>query len=176
MNKTFVWDPLVRIFHWSLVSAFAANALVIDPESSLHHWIGYFVVSLIAIRVVWGFVGSRYARFSSFPPDMNGSVEQLSNMVSGRVERHVGHTPLGALMIYNLIVTMLVIGFSGYLMTTDALWGVKWPQEIHEISVTWAEFSVVLHIAAVLFESHRTKVNLLIAMITGYKKLPVESD
>jgi cytochrome b len=93
-------------------------------------------------------------------------------MATGRTKIHVGHTPLGALMIYNLLGTLAIIGASGYLMTTDMFWGVEWPEEVHELSVAWAEFSVVLHIAAVLFESRRTKVNLPRAMMTGVKTVP----
>ena len=93
-------------------------------------------------------------------------------MASGRRRIHLGHTPLGALMIYNLILSVAVICISGYLMTTDMFWGVEWPEEVHEAAVTWVEISVVLHVAAVVIESIRTKVNLPRAMVTGYKKLP----
>lgn len=172
MQNIKVWDPAVRLFHWSLVIAFTANALILDDDSKLHQYVGYVVVGLIAFRVLWGFVGTQYARFSSFPPSVAGSTEQLSDMATGRTKIHVGHTPLGALMIYNLLATLAIIGASGYLMTTDMFWGVEWPEEVHELSVAWAEFSVVLHIAAVLFESHRTKVNLPRAMMTGVKTVP----
>ena len=93
-------------------------------------------------------------------------------MLTGRTSLHIGHTPLGALMIYNLILALLIIGLSGYLMTTDMFWGVEWPEELHEAAVAWAEISVVLHIAAVLVESMRTRVNLPRAMVTGYKDIP----
>lgn len=172
MQNIKVWDPAVRLFHWSLVIAFTANALILDDDSKLHQYVGYVVVGLITFRVLWGFVGTQYARFSSFPPSVAGSTEQLSDMATGRTKIHVGHTPLGALMIYNLLATLAIIGASGYLMTTDMFWGVEWPEEVHELSVAWAEFSVVLHIAAVLFESHRTKVNLPRAMMTGVKTVP----
>jgi cytochrome b len=165
-----IWDPLVRIFHWTLVGCFAANALFVDDESKLHIWIGYVVLSLVAFRVLWGFVGSRYARFTSFPPSVSHSLEQANEMITGDVKVHKGHTPLGALMIYNLIVTLSVIGASGYLMTTDMFWGVEWPEELHEIAVIWAEVSVVLHIAAVFLESYRTGISLPRAMVSGYKK------
>lgn len=172
MQNIKVWDPAVRLFHWSLVIAFTANALILDDDSKLHQYVGYVVVGLVTFRVLWGFVGTQYARFSSFPPSVAGSTEQLSDMATGRTKIHVGHTPLGALMIYNLLATLAIIGASGYLMTTDMFWGVEWPEEVHELSVAWAEFSVVLHIAAVLFESHRTKVNLPRAMMTGVKTVP----
>ena len=167
-----VWDPFVRVFHWSLLILMSANAFVIDDESKIHRWVGYTVAGLVAARIIWGFVGSRYARFSSFPPSAGQAVEQLADIVSGRRRIHLGHTPLGALMIYNLLLTVAVICVSGYLMTTDMFWGVEWPEEVHEAAVTWVKISVVLHVAAVLFESIRTKVNLPRAMVTGYKRLP----
>jgi cytochrome b len=167
-----VWDPFVRVFHWSLLILMSANAFVLDDESKYHRWVGYTVAGLLVARIVWGFVGPRYARFSSFPPSARRSLEQLTDLVSGRRRIHLGHTPLGALMIYNLILSVAVICISGYLMTTDMFWGVEWPEEVHEAAVTWVKISVVLHVAAVVFESIRTKVNLPRAMVTGYKKLP----
>lgn len=172
MTRTRVWDPAVRLFHWALVAGFATNALILDPETNLHQWIGYGVVGLVAFRILWGLVGSRYARFSSFPPSLSGAVGQMTDIATHRTHPHVGHSPLGALMIYNLILTLLAIGATGYLMTTDMFWGLEWPEELHEAFVTWAELSVVAHIAAVLFESRRTRVKLARAMITGYKDLP----
>lgn len=172
MTATKVWDPFVRVFHWSLALLMIANAFVIDDEAKLHHWVGYTVVGLVLARILWGFIGTRYARFSSFPPSAKASVEQLTDIASNRKTIHLGHTPLGALMIYNLLAAVLVICVSGYLMTTDMFWGVEWPDELHQIAVTWVEISVVAHVAAVLFESLRTKVNLPRAMITGYKRVP----
>jgi cytochrome b len=167
-----VWDPFVRVFHWSLLVLISANAFVIDDESKYHRWVGYTVAGLLVARIAWGFIGTRYARFASFPPSARQSLEQLTDMASGRRRIHLGHTPLGALMIYNLILTVAVICLSGYLMTTDMFWGVEWPEEVHEAAVTWVKISVALHVAAVLFESYRTKVNLPRAMVTGYKKFP----
>ncbi|MCB1969583.1 MAG: cytochrome b/b6 domain-containing protein [Geminicoccaceae bacterium] len=176
MRKLRVWDPFVRIFHWSLVAMFTANAMFTDGEHHLHRWIGYGVVALVIARVLWGFAGTAYARFSNFPPSISGAIGQLCDMFTGRTPLHEGHTPLGAWMIYNLLLTMLVIGLSGYLMTTDMFWGVEWPEEVHEAAVTWAEICVVLHIAAVAFESFRTHINLPRAMITGYKHIPENGD
>jgi len=172
MKTVRVWDPFVRIFHWSLVLSLTINAFFNKGDSTAHHWIGYFVATLILARVAWGFIGSNYARFSSFPPSIVGSLEQASDISVGRKTAHIGHTPLGALMIYNLISTVFVICLSGYLMTTDAFWGTDWIEELHRGAVTWAEFSAAIHIGAVFVESFRTKVNLPRAMITGYKNLP----
>lgn len=167
-----VWDPAVRVFHWALVAGFALNALVLDPESTAHERIGYAVVALVALRLVWGMVGTRYARFASFPPSLRAAAGQLREMLSGARHVHLGHTPLGALMIYNLLAVMVVIGATGWLMTTDAFWGADWVEEAHEAAVTWAEISILLHVLAVLWESRRTGVNLPRAMMTGVKRVP----
>ncbi len=173
--KITVWDPLVRIFHWSLAGLFLTNALLDDPETALHRQIGYAVLALVVFRLVWGFVGPRHARFADFPPDTAGALGQLRDMATGRRHAHVGHSPLGALMIYNLLATLLVVCGSGWLMTTDTYWGVKWVGELHELAVNWAEFSVILHITAVFLESLRLNVNLPASMISGTKTLPPET-
>jgi cytochrome b len=167
-----VWDLFVRFFHWSLVLALLADAFLINGATALHHVIGYYALALVFARIVWGFAGSRYARFRTFPPSLSASFDQLLDIAVDRRIIHVGHTPLGALMIYNLLLTVIVIGTSGYLMTTDAFWGAEWPEVLHKASIIWAEICAAIHIIAVIYESHRTKVNLPRAMITGYKDLP----
>jgi cytochrome b len=174
MERIKVWDPFVRTFHWSLVALFAANALFVDKDSHLHIRIGYAIAALVLARVVWGLAGKGFARFGSFPPSLSGAMEQLTEIATGRRRVHLGHTPLGAWMIYNLLLAILLICLSGWLMTTDRFWGVEWPEHLHEFAVTWAEVSVVAHIAAVLFETRRTRVNLPRAMVTGYKEIPSE--
>lgn len=172
MIRHAIWDPFVRVFHWSLVAAFTANALFTDDESKLHEWVGYVVVALVVLRLIWGFIGPYHARFSNFAPTPAAALGQMQDIATGRKKVHLGHTPLGALMILNLLVSMLAIGATGYMMTTNAYWGVEWVKEAHEVFVTWAEISIVLHIAAVVFESLRTGVNLPRAMVTGVKSVP----
>jgi cytochrome b len=172
MQRIKVWDIFVSAFHWSLVLAFAANALFIDPDSDLHQWVGYGVVALLSFRILWGFIGSHYALFSSFPPSISGCLQQLTDIATGRHRLHLGHTPLGAIMIYNLFLSLAMIGLTGFLMTTNMFWGSEWTEELHEIAVRWTEISVVFHIAAVIYESKRSKVNLPKAMVTGYKDIP----
>ena len=171
-RRIFVWDPAVRLFHWALVAGFLANAFLTDPEHDLHEIVGLTVLGLVAARLVWGLVGTRHARFSDFPPDPGAAIGQLREMATGRRRFHAGHSPLGALMIYNLLATLVGIGISGYMMTTISFFGVEWVEELHEALVSWAEVSVVLHIAAVIFESRRLGVNLPKSMLTGYKTLP----
>ncbi len=174
-SKIRVWDPFVRVFHWSVVAGFTANALFTNAEKSLHHNIGLAVLGLVVLRLVWGLVGPRHARFSDFPPDPGAAMDQMREMVSGRRNIHLGHSPLGALMIYNLLLTLIAIGVTGYMQTTVAWFGIDWVKEVHEALVTWAEISVVLHILAVFTESRRLGVNLPRSMLTGYKSLPDQS-
>lgn len=167
-----IWDPFVRLFHWSVAAGFLANALFIDEDSALHEWIGYAVLALVGLRILWGLIGPKSARFSSFFPTKTSVMEQLSDLATRRRKAHLGHTPLGALMIFNLLFSLLAIGLSGWLMTTNTFWGVEWVEDAHEAFVTWAEISLVLHVAAVVWESWRTGVNLPQAMITGTKRVP----
>ena len=171
--KTFkTWDPLIRIFHWSLVGAFTANALILDDDGKAHQWVGYAVVALVLLRLRWGVIGPHTARFASFTPQVSEVFEQMSDMATRRKRAHLGHSPLGALMIFNLLAAMLVIGLSGYMMTTNVFFGVEWVEELHEVVVFWTEISVVAHVAAVVLESRRTGVNLQRAMVTGVKSVP----
>lgn len=172
MTEYRIWDPLVRVFHWSLVAGFTANALVIDDDSKLHEWVGYAVVALVLVRILWGLVGPRSARFASFWPTGQAVIDQITDIATRRNRTHLGHTPLGALMILNLLATMLAIGLTGYMMTTNAFWGVDWVEEVHEALVNWAWISVALHVGAVIWESRRTGVNLPRAMVTGRKQVP----
>lgn len=176
MRRIKVWDPAIRIFHWTLVSAFALNAVIDDPESKFHRRVGYVVAALVLFRLVWGLIGSRHARFADFPPDPRAALGQLEEMATGRRHAHVGHSPLGALMIYNLLATLAVICATGYMLTTTAYWGVGWVEDLHGFAVTWAEISVVLHVVAVIAESRRLGVNLFRAMVSGYKEMPARPD
>lgn len=176
MAELKVWDRFIRVFHWMTVGSFALNALVVDDDSMLHQQLGWLLVGLVVARLIWGVVGRGYARFSSFPLSLSGAVEQVRDMLIGRRVFHAGHTPLGAWMIWNLLLTLLVIGLSGYFMTSDRFWGQVWPEVMHRWAVTWAEFSVLVHVAAVCYESARMRVNLIRAMITGTKILPDSND
>lgn len=95
-----------------------AQVFVIDPGSNLHLILGYTVAGLIALRLNWGFVGSRHARFSDFPPNPQAAMDQLADIASGRRKEHVGHNPLGALMIYNILAPLVLIATTGYMMVT----------------------------------------------------------
>lgn len=167
-----IWDPFLRLFHWSLVVLFTANALVLDEEGAAHERVGYAILVLVGLRLVWGFVGPKSARFASFLPGTAAVMGQLADIATRRRRAHLGHSPLGALMLVNLLAVMLALGLTGWMMTTHAFWGVEWVEELHEILFAWAGLSVIAHVAAVMFESWRTGVNLPRAMVTGTKCVP----
>ncbi|MEP2716957.1 cytochrome b/b6 domain-containing protein [Pseudophaeobacter sp.] len=167
-----VWDPFIRLFHWSLVLLFAANSFVIDPDSALHAPIGYAIVALIALRLVWGLIGSPYARFSSFPISQSAILSQIRDIALSRRAAHCGHSPLGSVMICNLLFCILALGGSGYLASLSGGAVFPWAEDLHEFLVAWVQFSIVIHIGAVFFESRRIGVDLIRAMMTGFKEIP----
>ncbi len=112
-NEIRVWDPLVRIFHWSLVLAFSIAYLSGDEENSLHIYSGYVVLGLISFRVLWGLIGPRYARFSNFVYSPATVIQHLKGMVSRKSQRYVGHNPAGGWMVIALLLCLVVVSVSG---------------------------------------------------------------
>ena len=172
MRSIPVWDILVRVTHWTVAVLVIAELTVIDEDWALHRWIGYTVLGLVALRLLWGLVGTRHARFAAFPASLAGARAHLGDLLRGRRETHLSHNPLGALMAYNLWAALIAVGVTGWLMTTDAFWGVEWVEEVHEVIANWILISVLLHVAGVTFETWYSKVNLVRAMITGRKEIP----
>jgi cytochrome b len=112
-NEVKVWDPLVRIFHWSLVAAFAIVWLTGDEESRLHELAGYAVIGLVLVRIVWGFIGTRYARFSDFVYRPSTVLGYAREMLAGKPRHYLGHNPLGSMMVLALLVSLLAAGITG---------------------------------------------------------------
>ncbi|HMN84644.1 MAG TPA: cytochrome b/b6 domain-containing protein [Bauldia sp.] len=165
-----VWDPLVRVFHWSLVAAFATAWATGDEEMSVHELAGYVIVGLLVFRLAWGIVGSRHARFADFVYGPAAVIGFLRDSVILRARRYVGHNPAGGAMVIALLLTLAVITASGVMMTTDAFWGVRWVRETHETAVDVALVLVALHVAGVVLASIEHRENLVKAMITGRKR------
>jgi cytochrome b len=165
-----VWDPMVRIFHWSLAICFLVGYALGDDGGSLHRMLGYAVLGLVAFRVIWGVVGGRHARFSDFVPRPAVLRQYLRDVLAGREARYLGHNPAGGAMIVLLLTAVTATGISGWLMTTDAFWGVEWMEEGHEALAAATLALVGLHIAGVVFSSLRHRENLVRAMITGRKR------
>lgn len=112
-NKVYVWDPLVRIFHWGLVLAFIIAYLTAEEENPVHIYSGYVVLGLITFRVFWGIIGTRYARFSDFLYSPAAVVRYLKGLIGNRPEHFLGHNPLGGWMIVALLLCLFVVTVSG---------------------------------------------------------------
>ncbi len=180
-----VWDPMVRLFHWSLVLAFTVAYLTEDDWLSLHTWAGYTIIGLVAFRLLWGVVGSRYARFADFVRGPRPVAEYLKQIVGGHPPRFLGHNPAGGAMVIALLIALLattatglaVYGageFSGPLAGLLAGVGPVWAEvfeEVHEFFANFTLFLVVLHVAGVLLASIQHRENLVRAMVTGLKKV-----
>lgn len=167
-----VWDPLVRLIHWSLALTILLNGAVVEEESQVHEWIGYIALGLVAIRLVWALIGPKHARFAAFPPSPGRAVRHLRDLLAGDRRVHLSHNPLGALMVYNLWISVILIGITGYMMTTITFFGIDWVEDAHEVVFGWLLFSIALHVAGVAVDSWRSGVNLVRSMVSGRKTIP----
>ncbi len=165
-----VWDSFVRVFHWSLVILFGIAWYSGGIWDNPHLAAGYAVLALVLARIVWGFIGSRYARFSNFLYRPRTVLRYAMDVLHLRAHRYLGHNPLGGLMVLTLLATLLIICVSGVMMTMDAFWGVAWVDTLHAAATDVALVLVALHIAGVIFTSAEQRENLIRAMITGVKR------
>lgn len=171
-HSVLVWDPLVRLIHWGVVLMVLINAVIVAHDSTLHLWAGYVMLVLVGIRLVWGVIGTRFARFSAFPPNPVRAFSYFRDMRKGDKTVHLSHNPLGALMVYNIWATLLLIGATGYMMGTVRFFGVGWVEEVHEMAYNWLLLSIAAHIAGVIFDTWRSKIPLVQAMFHGRKRIP----
>lgn len=166
-----VWDPFVRVFHWSLVALFAIAYATGDEIERVHIMAGYAIAGLLALRIVWGFIGPRHARFADFVRSPREAMSYMRDVMLFRARRYIGHNPAGGLMVIALIVSLAGTSITGYMLTTDAYWGSKAMEEIHEALANATVVLVVLHVLGVLVASFEHRENLVKAMITGRKRI-----
>ena len=166
-----VWDPLVRVFHWTLAVTVVVNYWLTEPGSDVHNWVGYTAAAAVAVRIVWGFVGHGHARFRTFTPSPARIREHMEAMSSRAVPTDSGHNPLGAFMIYLAFLLVAVLAVTGWMHEEiDALFGNELLQEIHEIAAHTLWISAVLHVVAVFFVQYVGRIDLVRPMITGRRQ------
>lgn len=110
---TYVWDPLIRVFHWSLVLTFALSYLTGDEFETVHAYSGYLILALISVRIVWGFIGTKHARFSDFVRPLPEAISYLRGLVTGDAKKYTGHNPAGGLMVLALLSSIAITGLTG---------------------------------------------------------------
>ncbi len=145
-----VWDRFVRLFHWSLVLAVLCNYFLTEGGKDVHQWVGYTAVTLVVARIVWGFIGSKHARFSDFVPTPARLLEQFRAWKSGVPVHYVGHNPIGSVMMLALLAMVLAMGITGWMQTLDAYWGEEWLQDIHQTLANLMIGMAALHATAAI--------------------------
>lgn len=169
-NQIRVWDLGVRIFHWSLVGMFTLSYVLAD-QRSLHLKLGYVVLVLMTFRLAWGVVGGKHARFRDFVKNPLTVAKFLISMIKGKESRHLGHNPAGGAMIIALLITIISIGVSGYMISTDMFFGMEWVENTHKALVKLCLLLIFGHISGVLYASYRHRENLVKSMLTGMKNV-----
>jgi len=168
-NKILVWDLPTRLFHWMLAASFIGAFLTAESEywRAIHVALGYTVIGLIAFRLIWGVVGTRYARFSSFAFGPSKVLAYVKSLLNRTPQHYVGHNPAGSWVIYGLLVLGLVSGATGYAIYNEI--GGDWFEELHEGAANMMLGLVGVHVAGVLVSSLLHRENLVRSMIDGYK-------
>jgi cytochrome b len=182
MQRFLIWDLPTRLFHWTLSLSFAAAWLTSesDPWLAVHVFVGYLMLGLVGFRLLWGVIGSPYARFRSFWFGPRAALAYLRQVLHGQAERHIGHNPAGSLAIYALLLLTVVIGVTGILtLGGEEQHGLAagWlsvaqggqMKALHEAAAIGMLLLVLGHIAGVLVESYLHRENLARSMLTGYK-------
>ncbi|HZP87500.1 MAG TPA: cytochrome b/b6 domain-containing protein [Burkholderiales bacterium] len=168
-ERVLVWDLPTRVFHWLLAISFAGAFLTAESERwrDLHVMLGYSFAGLIAFRLIWGVVGSRYARFRSFVFSPREVIGYLRSLLSRSPRHYLGHNPAGSIVIFLLLVLGIVTGVSGWMTYNDV--GGEWLEDVHEVAANGMLVLVGVHILGVLVSSLLHRENLVRAMITGRK-------
>ena len=171
-----VWDPLVRVFHWSLATLFLVAYATGDDIEKVHIAAGYTIAGLVAFRVIWGLIGPQHARFSNFLRSPAATFAYLRDVAMLRAPRYIGHNPAGGAMIVALLAVVGATAATGWLLDTDAFWGSESMTEIHS-ALAWAAAALVaLHLCGVAIASRRHRENLVRAMVVGVKRAAGPGD
>ena len=180
-----IWDPLVRLFHWSLVAAFTIAFLTGDAAEEeiekshggaesfgmeLHENSGYVVLGLVAFRIIWGLIGTKHARFRDFVCGPAAVATYLLDLARFQAKRYVGHNPAGGAMVIALLVMLPVVSGTGVMLTLAQFKDWHALGELHEVSANITLVLIIAHVIGVVVASIEHKESLVKAMITGRKR------
>ena len=169
MNRILVWDLPTRVFHWLLAASFLGAYLSAESERyrDIHVVLGYTLLGLIAFRLLWGFIGSRYAQFRSFLFMPGEIVAYVTSVFKAKPAHYVGHNPAGSVSVYLLLALGIAVGITGVVVFQDI--GGDMLEELHEMTAYAMLTIVALHVVGVLVSSVMHRENLVRSMITGLK-------
>ena len=188
------WDPLLRLAHWGIAVVVIANYAFTKEGGSVHIALGWVGMALLLLRLIWGFVGPREARFASFPPNPMAALRHLGGLLRGTAPQYPSHNPAGALMAYALWACLAVLMLTGLGMSglspfaqadleaavAEGDWSVLVEEdgdaegespygdvleEVHEVAANLILILAVLHVAGVAVESRALRRNLLAPML-----------
>ncbi len=172
-----VWDILVRVTHWTVTTGVIANLLFTDHGSEIHQYVGYTVVGSVVIRLLWGFFGTRYARFSNFFPTPSRIKHHLLELTTRHTNnQHLGHNPLAAIMMLSLWAAIIGLGITGYSMESGIIGNKDLLESIHEWLADSLYILIPIHVIAAIAMSYWQRQNLIKSMITGNKTVIDESS
>ena len=169
-SKILVWDAPVRVFHWLMVLSFFGAYLSAESERwrLLHVTLGYTLGGLVAFRIVWGLLGTRYARFSQFVRGPQAVMRYGKTLLHGKPAHAVGHNPAGAVAIVLLLLLGVGVVASGWAIYNDT--GGKLAEELHDITGNLMLLLVGVHVVGVGVASWLHRENLVRAMVSGQKE------
>lgn len=168
-ERTLVWDLPTRVFHWLLAVTFAGAYLTSDGERlrDVHMLLGYSAAGLVVFRVLWGLVGTRYARFTSFPLSPRAALDYLRSLLSFSPRHYFGHNPAGSWAILGMLALIAGTALTGWANAIEI--GPEWLEDVHEAFANATLALIVVHVGAVIVSSLLHRENLPRAMVTGYK-------
>jgi cytochrome b len=168
-----VWDPVVRLLHWTLAAGVVLGYATGEHGGRWHEWIGYVALAAAVVRVAWGFVGSRHARFADFVPHTASLARYCRLLMQGREPRYVGHNPLGGAWIVLMLGLVLGVGATGIVLSVREIHLIE---ELHEGLAAGLLVAAAIHLGGVAWESLRHGENLVRSMLTGRKRPPAGGD
>ena len=173
-RRVLIWDVPTRVFHWLQVLSFATSYLVAFSERlrNYHVAMGYILLGLLVFRLLWGFVGTRYARFSSFLFNPRESLAYLLAMFKGKAAHYPGHNPAGSVSVWLLLALGIFICVTGVLALQDNASDLV--VEMHGVSTNIMLGLIALHLVGVLASSILHRENLVRSMFTGFKSAETE--
>jgi len=171
-SRVYVWDPLVRIVHWSLATLILVDLFNEAGANPWHRWLGYAAGALVVTRLAWGMAGSPHARLSAIAKSAGEVSKYVTRWRSGSHAPYPGHNPLGAWMSLALWFLTLSVVATGWLLQLERFWGDDLVEDVHTVTAYTLAAFIVLHVSGVLLTSLASRTNLIKAMITGKKAFP----